>query len=85
MNQYVQESLGGELEAARQGDASGLWRASEAMRPYLRAVAGGVLAGRIAGKVDVSDVVQQSLLASIERFEQFRGNTRGEWHERRCR
>jgi RNA polymerase sigma-70 factor (ECF subfamily) len=51
------------------------------MRPYLRAVAGGVLAGRIAGKVDVSDVVQQSLLASIERFEQFRGNTRGEWQK----
>ena len=81
MDQNAQGSLGGELAAAREGDASGLWRASEAMRPYLRAVAGGVLRGRIAGKVDVSDVVQQSLLASIERFGQFRGDTRGEWQK----
>jgi len=74
-----QNSLVSEIDAARLGDVSGLWEASEHMRPYLRAVAAGVLRGRVSGKVDASDVVQQSLMASIERFEQFRGTTRGEW------
>lgn len=76
-----QEKLGAALEAARAGDTSGLWRASDELRPYLRAVAAGILRERLAGKVDVSDVVQQSMLASIERFDQFRGSTRGEWQK----
>jgi len=69
------------LEKARDGDRAALWEAAEGLRPYLRAVARGVLGGRLDGKVDTSDVVQQSLLASIERFEQFRGESPGEWQQ----
>lgn len=76
-----QDKLAAALVAAREGDASGLWRASDEFRPYLRAVAAGILRERLRGKVDVSDVVQQSMLASIERFDQFRGSTRGEWQK----
>jgi RNA polymerase sigma-70 factor (ECF subfamily) len=74
-------SLSGALEEARKGDVSALWRASDDVRPYLRAVAAGILRGRLAGKVDVSDVVQQGMLAGVERFDQFRGTTRGEWQK----
>lgn len=73
--------LAGALEEARQGDISGLWRASDDVRPYLRAVAAGILRERLAGKVDVSDVVQQGMLAGVERFDQFRGTSRGEWQK----
>ena len=76
-----EQSLSGALEEARKGDISGLWRASDDVRPYLRAVAAGILRERLAGKVDVSDVVQQGMLAGVERFDQFRGTTRGEWQK----
>ncbi|MBI3467061.1 MAG: sigma-70 family RNA polymerase sigma factor [Planctomycetes bacterium] len=49
------------------------------MRPYLKQVAGRLLAGGLAGKVDASDVVQQALVAAAERFEQFRGTTAAQW------
>lgn len=85
MNAESEESTGsdlrGALEEARDGDISGLWRASDDVRPYLRAVAAGILRERLAGKVDVSDVVQQGMLAGVERFDQFRGTTRGEWQK----
>jgi RNA polymerase sigma-70 factor (ECF subfamily) len=77
----VEKSLSGALEEARAGDVSALWRASDDVRPYLRAVAAGILRERLAGKVDVSDVVQQGMLAGVERFDQFRGTTRGEWQK----
>jgi RNA polymerase sigma-70 factor (ECF subfamily) len=77
----AKKSLSGALEEARAGDVSALWRASDDVRPYLRAVAAGILRDRLAGKVDVSDVVQQGMLAGVERFDQFRGTTRGEWQK----
>lgn len=67
--------LGRAIAAARAGDPAALFTATERLRPYLEAVARAVLAGRLAGKVDPADVVQQSLLASVERFEQFEGET----------
>lgn len=67
------------LAAARDGDVSGLWQAADTLRPYLRAVAAAILGGHLRGKVDASDVVQQALLASVERFEQFRGESPVEW------
>ena len=69
----------GALEAARAGDPSALFRAADELRPYLRAVAHAVLRGRLGGKVDASDVVQQGLLSSMERIEQFRGESPEEW------
>ncbi|HJL00207.1 MAG TPA: sigma-70 family RNA polymerase sigma factor [Polyangiaceae bacterium LLY-WYZ-15_(1-7)] len=69
------------LERARAGDRAALWEAAEGLRPYLHAVAKGVLGGRLDAKVDTSDVVQQSLLAAIERFAQFRGESPAEWQQ----
>jgi len=67
------------LAAAREGDGSGLWSAADELRPYLRKVAAAVLRGRLDGKLEASDVVQQGLLASVERFDQFRGENAAEW------
>lgn len=67
------------LVEARQGDPEALWAAADELRPYLRAVAARILKGRLGHKVDASDVVQQALLASFERFEQFRGEDANEW------
>ncbi len=75
------EAVVAALVRARDGDRDALWEAVEGLRPYLRAVARSVLGGRLDGKVDVADVVQQSLLAAIERFDQFRGESAGEWQQ----
>jgi RNA polymerase sigma-70 factor (ECF subfamily) len=74
-----EDAIRGAIAAARDGDVSGLWQAADTLRPYLRAVAAAILGGRLRGKVDASDVVQQALLASVERFEQFRGESPAEW------
>lgn len=66
------------IAAAREGEPAALFAATERLRPYLEAVARAILRGRLAGKVDPADVVQQSLLASVERFEQFEGDTPAE-------
>ena len=75
------EAVRAALVRAREGDRDALWEAAHGLRPYLRAVARSVLGGRLDGKVDVADVVQQSLLAAIERFDQFRGESAGEWQQ----
>ena len=75
------EAIRDALVRARAGERDALWEAVEGLRPYLRAVARSILGGRLEGKVDVADVVQQSLLAAIERFDQFRGETPGEWQQ----
>lgn len=75
------EAVRAALLRARDGDRDALWEAVDGLRPYLRAVARSVLGGRLDGKVDVADVVQQSLLAAIERFDQFRGESAGEWQQ----
>lgn len=79
--QDEEAALADAIAAARGGDASELWRVAGDLRPYLRSVAAAILRGRLQGKVDASDVVQQGLVASVERFEQFRGETRAEWQQ----
>lgn len=74
-----EDALRQAIAAARRGDSSALAQAAEGLRPYLRAVAAAVLGRRMSGKVEASDVVQQALLASHERFDQFRGESAGEW------
>jgi RNA polymerase sigma-70 factor (subfamily 1) len=66
------------IARARAGDGSALWQRVDRLRPYLRAVAGNVLRDRLAGKVEVADVVQEALLAAVERFDQFQGTTGAE-------
>ena len=72
------EDLEHAIAQARAGDTSLLWQRVDRLRPYLRAVAGNILRNRLAGKVEVADVVQQGLLAAVERFDQFHGTTSAE-------
>lgn len=79
MGEPADERFEDAIAQARAGDVGALWETAEALRPYMRRVAAAVLAGRLAGKADASDVVQQGLLASVERLDQFRGTSKEEW------
>jgi RNA polymerase sigma-70 factor (ECF subfamily) len=57
------------LEAARGGEAAAFWELAEHYRPYLKAVAGRALGGRLPS--DGSDVVSTGLAVAFERLAQF--------------
>src|SRR3954447_3708624 len=60
----------------RPGPAGG--KPLESYRDYLRLLASLHLDPRLQGKLDPSDVVQETLLKAHEKFEQFRGSTDAE-------
>src|SRR3954465_10127378 len=61
------------LEQALRGDREALGRLLEAERTALRRLAERQLGGRIAARVDASDVVQQAFLEAYRSFPQFAG------------
>ncbi len=67
------------LRDARAGDETARQRLFEAGRSYLAVAAGFHLQSRLRAKVDVSDIVQESLLDAHRGFDRFAGSTAGEW------
>lgn len=73
------ERIAGWIRAARAGDDSARRRLFEAGRSYLAVAAAYHLQRRLRAKVDVSDVVQETLLDAHGGFDRFAGTTAGEW------
>ena len=61
------------LDQARRGDREALGRLLEAQRPALHRLAERQLGGRVAVRVDASDVIQQTFLEAHRSFERFAG------------
>jgi RNA polymerase sigma-70 factor (ECF subfamily) len=61
------------LDRALQGDPEALGRLLEAQRPGLHRLAQRQLEGRLAVRVDASDVIQQTFLEAYRSFPQFAG------------
>ena len=66
------------LRLARAGDGPALGHLLERCRGYLMLLARVQVGRRLQGKVDASDVVQETFLKAHANFAQFRGNTEGE-------
>lgn len=67
------------LADAQAGDVQARDALFARCRGYLTLVARTRLQGWMQGKIDSSDLVQQTLLDAYRGFDQFRGRTRGEW------
>ena len=66
------------LGQARRGDADALGRLLDLYRRYLRLLARLQIDRRLQGKVDASDLVQETFLEAHQEFAEFRGNTEAE-------
>ena len=64
---------------SRQGDRSELGRLFELYRRYLRLLARLQIKSRLQGKLDASDLVQETLMQAHRDFEQFRGTSEREF------
>ncbi len=69
----------GLLEQALQGDRDALGRLLETQREELHRLAERQLGGRVAVRVDASDVIQQTFLEAYRSFPQFAGQGTQEW------
>lgn len=67
------------LAQARRGDADALGSLLEAQRPGLHVQAERQLQGRLAARVDASDIIQQTFLEAHRSFAQFQGEHEPEW------
>lgn len=68
------KSLSDRFRSARNGDEAALGHLLDEFRPWLRLLAERAMAGRLAARVDASDVVQQTFLSAVRRFEEFSGD-----------
>lgn len=66
------------IAKARGGDDASLGRLLEQHRPWLRLLGKRGLGDRFAGRIDDSDVAQQTFLSAVRGFEQFNGSTANE-------
>lgn len=67
------------LALAREGDPRRREELFQACREYLNQLARGQLEPWMQGKVDASDIVQQTLLEAYRDFRNFQGDSAGEW------
>ncbi len=67
------------LAEARGGRRESLGRALEFSRSYLTLVARTQIDQHLQGRVDASDVVQETFLDACRDFDHFRGSSPGEW------
>lgn len=66
------------IQAARQGDDLALNQIWQELRSYLLMIASQRLDVGLRGKMDASDIVQQSLMEAHKGFNEFRGHSEGE-------
>src|SRR5580700_1090251 len=66
------------LREAKAGDAATLGRLLELYRRYLALLARVQIGQRLQGKVDASDIVQETFLEAHRNFARFRGTSEGE-------
>lgn len=71
---FSTESFFERLRLARNGDNAALGELLDQYRPYLRLLAERAMDGRLAGRIDASDVVQQTFLSAVRKFEEFSGS-----------
>jgi RNA polymerase sigma-70 factor, ECF subfamily len=74
----AEDSILGDLQAARSGDAEMLGRVLQSCRDYLLIVAMHGLGPDLMAKAGTSDVVQETLLGAYRDFDRFHGRSRGE-------
>lgn len=67
------------IQRVRGGDDRALGELLEMHRAYLKILARRHLRGRLAGRLDESDAVQQTCLSAHRNFHQFRGQHAGEF------
>src|SRR5262245_43271461 len=67
------------LKLAQAGDRSALGRLLESYRNYLALLARGQIGQRLQGKVDASDLVQETFLEAHRDFGAFRGRNEREF------
>lgn len=66
------------IRKAREGDDSSLGELLNHHRPWLRLLGRRGLSGKFAGRIDESDVAQQTFLSAVRGFEQFKGSSSDE-------
>jgi RNA polymerase sigma-70 factor (ECF subfamily) len=67
------------IERARAGDRLALGQLMMRYRDYLMLLARVQIGRRLQGKADASDLVQETFLAAVGKFEQFQGTSEREW------